>query len=167
MAVQTQPLHGYDTDVEGDEISREGPVDRPMLLDALNHDLAGEYQAMMTYIHYSAELTGPFREELRQLFQGEIPDEQRHAQFLADKIAALGGEPTVEPRRVPLAHHPREMLERVLELEKQAVADYSERVRQAERYGDIGLRTELESQVADETRHKEKIERILAGWDDH
>ena len=31
----------------------------------------------------------------------EIADEQGHAQFLADKIAALGGEPTIRPRPVP------------------------------------------------------------------
>ncbi|MCI0463512.1 MAG: ferritin-like domain-containing protein [Gemmataceae bacterium] len=167
MAVQTQPLHAIDTDVERDENYQEGRIERQTLIDGLNQDLAGEYQAILTYIYYSAKLTGPFREELRRLFQGEIPDEQGHAQFLADKIAVLGGEPTVEPRPVPQADHPREMLEHLLELEKQAIADYSERVRQADRFGDIGLRTELENQVADETRHKETIERILTGWDDH
>jgi hypothetical protein len=31
---------------------------------------------------------------------------------------------------------------------------------------DLGLKVELENQVSDETRHKEEIERILAGWDD-
>jgi hypothetical protein len=35
------------------------------------------------------------------LFQAEIGAEQGYAQFLADKIAALGGEPTTEPRPVP------------------------------------------------------------------
>ena len=164
MAVQTQPRH--DLDMDQDANFREAPIDRRTLVEGLNHDLAGEYQAILTYLHYSAKLTGPYREELRKLFQAEIPDEQGHAQFLADKIAVLGGEPTVEPRPVPPAQHPREMLERVLELEKQAIADYTERVRQADSFGDIGLRVELENQVADETRHKETVERILIGWDD-
>jgi bacterioferritin len=31
--------------------------------------------------------------------------------------------------------------------------------------GDVGLKVSLENQVADETRHKEEIERVLAGWD--
>jgi bacterioferritin (cytochrome b1) len=56
----------------------------PCLLEGLNHDLAGEYQAILMYIHYSAKLTGPYRRELRALFQAEIGDEQGHAQFLAD-----------------------------------------------------------------------------------
>ncbi len=134
------------------------------LIDGLNHDLAGEYQAVVMYTHYSAMLTGPYRRELRALFQAEIPDEQGHAQFLAEKIASLGGEPTTVPRPVPHADQPLEMLEQALGAEKQAIADYVTRIGQAEAAGDIGLKVNLENQVADETRHKEEIERILAGW---
>jgi bacterioferritin len=140
-------------------------VDRETLLAGLNHDLAGEYQAIVMYTHYAAKLTGPYRKELRALFQAEIADEQGHAQFLADKIAVLGGEPTTQPRPVPPADNPREMLRQALAAEEQAIADYDERIEQAEAFGDIGLKVDLENQVADETRHKEELERILAGWD--
>jgi bacterioferritin len=139
---------------------------RKALIDGLNHDLAGEYQAILMYTHYSAKLTGPYRRELRALFQVEIVDEQGHAQFLADKIAALGGEPTTLPHAVPPADQPREMLEQALTAEKQAITDYGKRIRQAEGLGDIGLKVGLENQVADETRHKEEIERILFGWNE-
>jgi bacterioferritin len=148
--------------------SRPAPktTGRQALIDGLNHDLAGEYQAILMYTHYSAKLTGPYRRELRSLFQAEIADEQGHAQFLADKIAALGGEPTTQPRPVPRADQPREMLEHALAAEEQAIADYDARIRQAGDSGDVGLKVALENQVADETRHKEEIERILAGWND-
>jgi len=149
--------------VKGDKPSATDG-DRKTLVEGLNHDLAGEYQAILMYTHYSAKLTGPYRRELRALFQAEIGDEQGHAQFLADKIAALGGEPTCQPRPVPHADQPREMLDHALAAEKQAVTDYNARIRQAEVFGDFGLKAELESQVADETRHKEELERILAGW---
>lgn len=141
-------------------------IDQQTLIDGLNHDLAGEYQAIVMYTHYSAKLTGPYRRELRALFQAEIPDEQGHAQFLAEKIASLGGEPTTEPRAVPHADEPREMLEQALQAERQAISDYGSRIRQAEAFGDIGLKVNLENQVADEARHREEIERILAGWDE-
>jgi bacterioferritin len=134
------------------------------LIDGLNHDLAGEYQAIIMYTLYSAKLTGPYRRELRALFQAEIPDEQGHAQFLSEKIASLGGEPTTEPRPVRHVDDPREMLEQAMRAERQAISDYGERIRQAEAFGDIGLKVNLENQVADEARHKEEIERILAGW---
>lgn len=139
-------------------------VARRTLIEGLNHDLAGEYQAIVMYTHYSARLTGPYRRELRALFQAEIPDEQGHAQFLADKIANLGGEPTTKPRAVLQAEEPREMLENALAAERQAISDYEERIRQAEALGEVGLKVNLESQVSDETRHKEEIERILVGW---
>src|SRR5438874_6773525 len=99
-------------------------VNREALIQGLNHDLAGEYQAIVMYTQYSAKLTGPYRRELRALFQAEIADEQGHAQFLADKIASLGGEPTTVPRAVNRADRPREMLEQALAAEKQAIADY-------------------------------------------
>ena len=102
------------------------PVDRDVLTASLNEDLAGEYQAVLMYSNYAAKLTGPFRNELRALFQAEIADELGHAQFLADKIAALGGEPTTEARRVQAARHPREMLQHALAAEIQAIADYGE-----------------------------------------
>ncbi|MCI0640086.1 MAG: ferritin-like domain-containing protein [Gemmataceae bacterium] len=164
MLMQAQ-RESYETkDVKSDiSITNE----RRALIDGLNRDLAGEYQAVLMYTHYSAKLTGPYRRELRALFQAEIADEQGHAQFLADKIAALGGEPSTKPREVPNADHAKQMLQHALTTEKQAIADYVERIAEAEAFGDIGLKVSLENMVADETRHKEEIERILAdGWDD-
>src|SRR6478609_8984466 len=109
-------------------------MDRQALIDGLNHDLAGEYQAILMYVHYSAKLTGPYRRELRSLFQAEIADEQGHAQFLADKIASLGGEPTTQHRAVAHADQPKEMLEQALAAEEQAIAEYNERICQAEAF---------------------------------
>jgi bacterioferritin len=145
--------------------AKQVTTDLRALIEGLNCDLAGEYQAILMYTHYSAKLTGPYRRELRALFQGEIGDEQVHAQFLADKIAALGGEPTTEPRPVPDADQPLQMLGHALMAEERAIADYNVRIRQAEGFGDFGLKVELENQVADETRHKEELERIITGWE--
>jgi bacterioferritin len=166
MPVRTQKDGLKKTDNSRGEKPASTPMDAQAIIEGLNHDLAGEYQAILMYIHYSAKLTGPYRRELRALFQAEIGDEQGHAQFLSDKIAALGGEPTTEPRPVPHAQQPREMLEHALAAEKQAIVDYNARIRQAEVFGDFGLKVDLENQVADETRHKEEIERILAGWNE-
>jgi len=163
MAVQTKtngPARSTAPSEKKDE--RAG---RDQLIDGLNSDLAGEYQAVIMYTHFAAKLTGPYRKELRALFQAEITDELGHAQFLADKVANLGGEPTTEPRAVPSANTPREMLEQALAAEKQAIKDYSERIHQAEEFGDVGLKVNLENQIADETKHKEELERILIGWE--
>jgi len=136
------------------------------LVRALNEDLAGEFGAIVQYITYAAKVTGPYRPELRDFFLKEVPDEQGHAQFLANKIVALGGEPTTVPRAVPPAGSNREMLAAVLEAERQAKHDYTKRARQAEAFGDKGLQVMLENIVADETGHFEETERMLREWPD-
>lgn len=142
----------------------EASIDRKTLIDRLNEDLAGELGAVTQYIVYAAKVAGPFRPQLTQFFLAEVPEEQAHAQFLANKIVALGGEPTTKARPVPEAKSNREMLERVLEAEKRARADYTERAEQAGQFGDKGLQVQLEDIVADESRHYEETERMLKEW---
>jgi len=139
-------------------------MDKQTLIDHLNQDLAGELGAIIQYLTYSAKTSGPYRPQLSQFFLAEVADEQLHAQFLANKIVALGGEPTTTPRPVPLARGNREMLEAVLEAERQATKDYTERAREAEDFGDKGLVVQLEDMVRDESNHSDETERILRDW---
>lgn len=142
----------------------EKSPDTKALVALLNEDLSGELGAIAQYIVYAAKVTGPFRPQLSQFFLAEVPDEQGHAQYLANKIVALGGEPTTEARAVPTVHSNREMLEAVLEAERRARADYTERARQAEELGDKALQVQLENIVSDEAGHFEEVERILREW---
>ncbi len=139
-------------------------VDKQQLIDGLNEDLAGELQAVIMYIQYAASVKGPYRQQLSQFFGGEVADELTHAQFLANKVAALGGLPAVQPKPVPQTDDARQMLQNVYEAETATIAAYKERARQAEEYGDIGLVSQLENQIADETSHQEEAAKILAGW---
>ena len=139
-------------------------MNKAELLARLNEDLAGEYGAIIKYLSYAAKATGPYRPQLAQFFLAEVTDEQGHAQFLSNKIVALGGEPTTTPRPVPPARTNREMLEAVLAAEKKAVADYTQRARDAEAFGDKGLVVQLEDMVRDESGHAEETERILRDW---
>jgi bacterioferritin len=139
-------------------------MDKKTLIDHLNDDLAGELGAVIQYITYAAKATGPYRPQLAQFFLEEVADEQLHAQFLANKIVALGGEPTTVPRDVPAAENNRKMLEAVLAAERRAVDDYSQRAKEAEEYGDKGLVVQLEDMVRDESGHAEETERILRDW---
>jgi bacterioferritin len=139
-------------------------MDKTEIIAALNEDLSGELGAIIQYITYAAKTTGPFRPQLSEFFLKEVPDEQMHAQYLANKIVALGGEPTTKARVVPVAKSNREMVEAVLEAEKRAVADYTKRAKQAEEFGDKGMVVQLEDIVNDETGHKEETERLLRDW---
>jgi bacterioferritin len=139
-------------------------MDKQTLIDHLNEDLAGELCAITQYITYAAKATGPYRPQLAEFFLEEVADEQGHAVFLAEKIVALGGEPTTEASPVPEAGTNREMLEAVLKEERDAVANYGKRAQEAEAFGDKGLAVQLEDMVADETEHAEETERMLRGW---
>jgi bacterioferritin len=134
------------------------------LVSSLNEDLAGEFQAIIMYVTYAASVTGPHRPMLKQFFSAEVPEELAHAQFLADKIASYGGVPTTTPRPVAQTSDPGQMLQNVLEAERQAIADYKRRAEQAAEAGDKGLATHLETIVEDETSHFEETEKILRGW---
>src|SRR5262245_24682544 len=107
------------------------------------------------YRTYGSVVAGPFRQELRQFFVDEIPDELHHAEVLADKIVALGGTPTVEPAPVPMATDAREMLKNALQAEVDTIARYSRRIEQAEAAGELGIKLELENFVVDESKHRD------------
>ena len=139
-------------------------MDKQTLIDNLNKDLANELSAIIQYITYAAKATGPYRPQLSAFFLQEVADEQLHAQFLANKIVALGGEPTTVPAPVPAAANDRQMLEAVLAAELDATRGYTQRAKEAEEYGDKGLMVQLEDMVRDESGHSEETERILRDW---
>jgi bacterioferritin len=139
-------------------------MDKKTLIEHLNEDLSGELLAIIQYTTYAVKVTGPFRPQLREFFINEIADEQLHAQYLANKIVTIGGEPATEARSLPLAANNRKMPEAVLQAENQAKADYTQRAAEAEEYGDKGLVVQLEDMVNDEKTHSEETERILRDW---
>ena len=139
-------------------------MDKQTLIDNLNKDLANELSAIIQYITYAAKATGPYRPQLAAFFLEEVVDEQGHAQFLANKIVALGGEPVTVPSPVPPASSNQEMLQAVLAAEREAVAGYTTRAQEADAFGDKGLAVQLEDMVRDESSHAEESERMLRDW---
>ncbi|QDU00270.1 bacterioferritin [Gimesia aquarii] len=139
-------------------------MDKQAMITHLNQDLANELSAIIQYTTYAAKATGPYRPQLTQFFLAEVPDEQLHAQYLANKIVALGGEPTTVPTKVAEAHTNREMLEAVLAAEQAATVGYTQRAKEAEEFGDKGMAVQLEDMVRDESGHAEEVERILRDW---
>src|SRR5436190_24359596 len=113
------------------------------LLDGLNQDLQGEFQAIIMYRLYASMVQGPYRQELRAFFANEIPEEMTHAQILADKIAALGGTPASTPAPVKVVREPKAMLETALQAELESIERYLVRRKQAEEAGEFGLASQF------------------------
>lgn len=139
-------------------------MDKQKMIANLNEDLASELAAIIQYTTYAAKATGPYRPQLTQFFLAEVPDELAHAQYLANKIVALGGEPVTVAGKVAEAHSNHDMLEAILAAEKEATAGYTKRAKEAEEFGDKGMAVQLEDMVRDESGHAEEVERILRDW---
>lgn len=144
------------------------PTKRPDtrdLLAGLNQDLANEYASIIQYRTYASTVRGPHRLTLKPMFASEIPDELRHAERLADAIAALGGTPTTRPMPVNAAESPVQMIQDALEAEIGAISRYVERRQQAEQAGEHGLAVDIDDIVADETRHRDELHLLLEQWE--
>ena len=139
---------------------------RQALIDGLNTDLSHEYAAVITYRTYASAVTGPFRQELREFFANEIPDELGHAEMLADKIVAMGGQPVVRAAAVKMTEHPREMLQNALADEEATIERYVERRRMAEEMGEPGLAVRLDDIIVDESKHRDELRLMLKRWPD-
>jgi bacterioferritin len=137
---------------------------RRALLEGLNEDLRGEFQAIIMYRLYASLVQGPWRQELRAFFANEIPEELAHAQMLADKIAAMGGTPATEPAPVKVVKDAKEMLETALAAEEETIERYVRRREEATAAGEHGLAVNFDDLIADETNHRDELRQILARW---
>jgi bacterioferritin len=134
------------------------------LLEGLNEDLRGEFQAIIMYRLYASMVQGPYRQELRTFFANEIPEELAHAQVLADKIAALGGTPAATAAPVTVVPEAKAMLEVALKAEVETIDRYVTRRAQAEAAGEYGLASEFDTIIADESTHRDELRQMLARW---
>ena len=134
------------------------------LIDGLNEDLRGEFQAVIMYRLYASMVQGPYRQELRSFFANEIPEELNHAQILADKISALGGTPAAAAAPVQVVSDAKAMLEAALQAEIETLARYVKRREEAEACGEHGLAAEFDQIIADESNHRDELKQMLARW---
>ena len=131
------------------------------LVAGLNDDLALELAGIVRSVNQASTAGGLLGHELRELLQKELPVELQHAQFLADKIAILGGTPTVSIAEVPLPVDVGKMIDEDIATEWKIVSRLRERASQAESYGDIGLKIRLEEMIAEGTDHANALQRLV------
>lgn len=131
------------------------------LIEGLNVDLSHEYGAAIQYTYSASVVSGLYRSALKPFFEEEITDELGHALYLSEKIKSLGGTPTTKASEVPQPTDVKELLEAVRQAEADTVERYEKRKKQAEALRLTELVVQLEDMIADETRHKEEVERLL------
>src|SRR5205809_3888923 len=99
-------------------------VNRKQLIDALNEDLAREYQAIIAYVVYSQVLKGAQYMQIAQELELHAKQELTHALTIAKQIDYLGGMPTVTPKPVRVSEQAEEMLQFDLDNENETIRNY-------------------------------------------
>jgi bacterioferritin len=137
------------------ETMTSGPnITRERMIDLLNEDLAGEYQAIIAYTVYSQVIKGPEYTDIARELEAHAGEELAHAIKIAKQIDYLGGMPGVTPKPVKTSNDPVEMLRADLENERVTVGRYRERIRQAEAMGEFALSETLRAIIVQEQEHE-------------
>jgi bacterioferritin len=131
----------------GDQISRDD------LIEHLNEDLSGEYQAIISYVVYSQVLKGAEYMNIAGELEKHAAEELSHALIISKQIDYLGGMPSVQPKLVRTSDKAREMLRFDLENEMATIRRYRERVRQCEALGEYAMAEHIREILKDEQDH--------------
>jgi bacterioferritin len=128
-------------------------VSRADLIELLNEDLAGEYQAIISYVVYSQVLSGAEYMNIAGELEKHAAEELSHALIISKQIDYLGGMPAVLPKHVRTSEKPKEMLQFDLENEMATIRRYRERVRQCESLGEYAMAEYIREILKDEQDH--------------
>jgi bacterioferritin len=99
-------------------------MDKKELIQMLNQGIELEYQAFIQYYYQSLKLTGLNTAPLKEFLTKEADAELGHAKTLAERVVALGGEPSQKIAPVELGETPEEMIRLNLAREEKAISLY-------------------------------------------
>src|SRR5689334_2706831 len=114
-------------------------VTRADLIDALNQDLAREYQAIIAYVVYSQVIKGAQYMAIAEELEQHAAEELGHALIISKQIDYLGGTPAIQPKPVKMSSKAEDLLRFDLENETETIRQYRERVRQCESLGEFAM----------------------------
>jgi len=129
-------------------------ISRDRMAALLNEDLAREYQAIIAYTVYSQVLKGAQYMDIARELEKHAAEELAHAIRIAQQVDYFGGMPVTTPRPVKTSDDPKEMLRADLENERETVAQYRQRIRQAEAMGEYALSEVLREIIVQEQEHE-------------
>jgi bacterioferritin len=129
-------------------------VSREQIVALLNDDLAREYQAVIAYTVYSQTLKGAEYMDIARELEKHAGEELSHAIKLAKQIDYLGGMPCTIPKPVKTSEDAKTMLRADLENERETIANYRQRIRQAEALEEYALSEILRDIIIQEQEHE-------------
>ena len=138
-----------------------GSPTRQQLIDALNEDLAREYQAIIAYVVYSQVLKGAAYMQIAKELEKHAGEELEHALIISKQIDYLGGRPTVVPKEVKTSDDPKQMLQFDLDNETETIRHYRQRVKQCEAAGEYAIAEHIRQILVQEQDHQIELATAL------
>jgi len=135
------------------DVNATQKVSREELVRLLNEDLEREYQAIIAYVIYSQTIKGAAYNNIADELEKHAGEELAHAIEIAKQIDYLGGTPSNKPKEVKLSQDSKQMLEFDLENERVTIANYRQRIQQAEALGEYALSEGLREIIVQEQEH--------------
>ena len=132
---------------------KEKQITRAQFIDALNEDLSREYQAIIAYVNYSQVLKGAAYMNIADELAVHATEELAHALAIANHVDYLGGMPSVTPKPVKTSEKAEDMLKFDLENEKNTIANYRRRVKQADSLNEFAIAESIREILMQEQDH--------------
>jgi bacterioferritin len=137
-----------------EDLNQKLEVTREQMIDLLKEDLSREYQAIIAYVVYSQVLKGAAYTDIASELENHAKEELEHALKISKQIDYFGGMPSVVPKPVKTSPDPEQMLRFDLDNEVETVANYRQRIRQADAMGEFALSEVLREIIVQEQEHE-------------
>ena len=143
------------------------------LVDLLNEDLSREYMHWHFYMNAAIRVQTLHRVEIQELMLAEAAGEMKHIEQFGKLIVGLGGTPILKVASFDSTiTDPKKILEEALKIEEDVVANYVQRMDDAEELESLGgidkvhgryVHIFLEDQILDSRKAVDHYKELIAG----
>ncbi len=133
------------------------------LRSLLNDAIAREIQVSIQYMWQHVQTRGPLHHLLADELKEIAIQEMKHAEKIAERLWYLGGTPVTEPSPVFVGNSLKEMIERDVKDEEDAISLYKEIIKVATEEGDHTTARLFRKILEDEEEHHDFFTTILEG----
>lgn len=107
-------------------------ISKEKMIELLNGDLKNEWKHLRFYLYHASAVTGLHCAEYKELFLKEAASEMAHVTEFSDVIRGMGGIATDESNEFQKFSKPEDIMLAAIKMEEEVVANYVQRMRQAE-----------------------------------
>jgi len=133
------------------------------LLELMNKGIARELQVAIQYMWQHVLVTGIKSLVVEGVLKEIAITEMKHAEEIAERLAYLGGIPTIKPDPIVVGSNLEEMLRLDEKAEEEAIILYKQTIKVASDEGDSTTRRLFEKILAEEEEHIDTFSKLLVG----